>query len=80
MSLKEVHIIRPAALKPGISIESIPTGIEDHSSKSASTRLIQGKALIFWDPDCPGQKLNAIDTDQITPAKDCVSESLHSLD
>jgi len=80
MSLKEVHVIRPAALKPGISIDAIPAGDEDQSSKSASARLIQGQALIFWDPDRPGKKLDAIDTDQITPAKDCVSESLHSLD
>ena len=28
----------------------------------------------------PGKKLNAIDTDQITPATDCVSESLETLD
>src|SRR4029434_2648163 len=43
-----------------------------------------GKALIFWDPKLPGtrfgRKLDAIDTDQITPASDCVSESLETLD
>jgi len=47
-------------------------------------RLISGKALIFWDPALPatryGRKLDAIDTDQITPAADCVSESLETLD
>jgi 3-isopropylmalate/(R)-2-methylmalate dehydratase large subunit len=46
--------------------------------------LISGRALIFWDPKLPGtrygQKLDAIDTDQITPAADCVSESLETLD
>ena len=42
--------------------------------------LIEGQALIFWDPARPGEKLDAIDTDQITPAADCVSESLESLD
>ena len=44
--------------------------------------VIRGKALIFWDPKVPGQKrkLDAIDTDQITPASDCVSESLETLD
>ena len=46
--------------------------------------LIRGKALIFWDPKVPGgryrRKLDAIDTDQITPAADCVSESLDTLD
>jgi 3-isopropylmalate/(R)-2-methylmalate dehydratase large subunit len=41
--------------------------------------------LIFWDPlSLPGtrmaRKLDAIDTDQITPAADCVSESLDTLD
>jgi len=45
---------------------------------------IRGKALIFWDPKLPGtkygRKLDAIDTDQITPAADCVSESLETLD
>ena len=41
---------------------------------------IRGKALIFWDPKVPGKKLDAIDTDQITPADDCVSESLDTLD
>ena len=42
--------------------------------------MIRGKALIFWDPKMPGKKLDAIDTDQITPAADCVSESLETLD
>ena len=43
-----------------------------------------GTALIFWDPKLAGtrygRKLDAIDTDQITPAADCVSESLETLD
>ena len=47
--------------------------------------MIRGKALIFWDPrSLPGtkfaKKLDAIYTDQITPAADCVSESLETLD
>src|SRR2546427_3848276 len=41
---------------------------------------VRGKALIFWDPKRPGRKRDAIDTDQITPATDCVSESLATLD
>src|SRR5213594_922954 len=41
---------------------------------------IRGRALIFWDPKRPWKKLDAIDTDQITPASDCVSESLATLD
>src|SRR5207253_5475397 len=45
-------------------------------------RTVRGTALIFWDRSGrrPGKKLDAIDTDQITPAKDCVSESLETLD
>ena len=43
-------------------------------------KTIRGRALIFWDPKRPGKKLDAIDTDQITPAEDCVSESLATLD
>ncbi len=45
-----------------------------------SDRVVRGTALIFWDPARPGHKLQAIDTDQITPAADCVSESLEELD
>src|SRR5215510_7611971 len=43
---------------------------------------IRGQALIFWDLKVPGKrrKLDAIDTDQITPASDCVSESLDRLE
>ena len=41
---------------------------------------VRGRALVFWDPKRPGRKLDAIDTDQITPAADCVSESLATLD
>jgi len=46
--------------------------------------VVRGRALILWDPTQPGgryrRKLDAIDTDQITPAADCVSESLDTLD
>src|SRR5438477_5036424 len=43
---------------------------------------IRGRALILWDLKVPGKKkkLDAIDTDQITPAANCVSESLETLD
>src|SRR5213083_1993519 len=46
------------------------------------TSPIRGRALIFWDLKVLGarKKLDAIDTDQITPAADCVSESLDTLD
>ena len=49
-------------------------------SPAPKGRLVRGRALIFWDEARPGQKRDAIDTDQITPASDCVSESLDRLD
>ncbi|HEX6463639.1 MAG TPA: aconitase family protein, partial [Vicinamibacterales bacterium] len=75
-----MHIIQPARLRPGVSLHGIPDRSHDAATTSDS-RLIRGKALIFWDRK--GQtprKLDAIDTDQITPAADCVSESLETLD
>src|SRR5438093_11694376 len=50
--------------------------------KEAMAAVIRGRALVFWDLKVPGKrkKLDAIDTDQITPATDCVSESLDTLD
>ena len=78
-----MHTIQPAVLKPGATVESLP----DHSAERGAQHdhLIRGRALIFWDPmSLPGtkfaKKLDAIDTDQITPAADCVSESLDTLD
>src|SRR5262245_5462368 len=52
------------------------------SVSDQSNAVIRGRALIFWDWKVPGKrkKLDAIDTDQITPAADCVSESLETLD
>src|ERR1700747_507319 len=72
-------VIEGARFKPGVTLESIaPPAAE----RRASSELIRGKALIFWDLKVPGKKkkLDAIDTDQITPAADCVSESLDTLD
>jgi 3-isopropylmalate/(R)-2-methylmalate dehydratase large subunit len=75
-----MHIIQPARLRPGVSLGDIP----DHSRDDAASnddRLIKGKALILWDSKSPTpKKRDAIDTDQITPAADCVSESLETLD
>jgi 3-isopropylmalate/(R)-2-methylmalate dehydratase large subunit len=78
-----MHTIQPARLKPGVTVESLPDAPPAIVSGSAP-QLIRGKALIFWDPkSLPGtkfaKKLDAIDTDQITPAADCVSESLDTL-
>jgi 3-isopropylmalate/(R)-2-methylmalate dehydratase large subunit len=75
------HTIEPARLKPGLTSEAIatPAGVLDAAQSEAT---IHGTALIFWDLKIPGKKkkLDAIDTDQITPAADCVSESLETLD
>ena len=76
MRKEAMHVIRPAELKPGVTIESLSGPEDAGSGDSGDSDRIRGKALIFWDPERPGHKLNAIDTDQITPAKDCVSESL----
>src|SRR5438874_4566595 len=70
----------PARFKPGVTLDDIPAPPpEDRSARSPE---IRGRALIFWDLKVPGKKkkLDAIDTDQITPAADCVSESLETLD
>jgi 3-isopropylmalate/(R)-2-methylmalate dehydratase large subunit len=74
-----MHVIEGARLKPGITPGAIATPAAERRS-SADT--IRGRALIFWDLKVPGKKkkLDAIDTDQITPAADCVSESLETLD
>src|SRR5690348_5357942 len=72
-----MHTIEPARRKPypdgTAATERIDPGVDTH--------LIRGRALIFWDLKSPvARKLDAIDTDQITPAADCVSESLATLD
>ncbi len=73
-----MHDIRPARLRPGASVSSLRlAGAPDASGAKA---VIRGEALVFWDPKVPGKKRDAIDTDQITPSDDCVSESLETLD
>ena len=74
-----MHKIEAARVKPGATVDR-PAGGRPGTESSAGDRTIRGKALIFWDPKTPGRKLSAIDTDQITPAADCVSESLEELD
>jgi 3-isopropylmalate/(R)-2-methylmalate dehydratase large subunit len=69
---------KPTTVSEGTSANN-PTGTAEPPAT-----LIRGRALIFWDPLLPGtryrRKRDAIDTDQITPARDCVSESLDTLD
>jgi 3-isopropylmalate/(R)-2-methylmalate dehydratase large subunit len=75
-----MQIARPAILKPGVTLETLPGARPGDEATESGGRLVRGRALIFWDPRTPGKKLDAIDTDQITPAADCVSESLETLD
>jgi 3-isopropylmalate/(R)-2-methylmalate dehydratase large subunit len=78
-----VHRILPAELQPGVTmehVEALGASVSAGHEPDAEGRLVRGQALVFWDPARPGQKRDAIDTDQITPAEDCVSESLDTLD
>jgi 3-isopropylmalate/(R)-2-methylmalate dehydratase large subunit len=78
-----MHAIHGATLRPGAAVDRL-VDVGQEGVKEEQIRLIRGKALIFWDPSLPGtkygKKRDAIDTDQITPAADCVSESLEALD
>ena len=81
--MPRMHTIRAAAVKPGSTLSL--TAADSDAVAPQGTEPIRGRALIFWDPtQLPGtklgRKLDAIDTDQITPAADCVSESLDTLD
>src|SRR6187431_1579245 len=75
-----MQIAKAATLKPGLSLDTLPSPRPSDLAGDDANRVIRGKALIIWDPKIPGKKLDAIDTDQITPAADCVSESLETLD
>lgn len=72
--------IGPPRLKPGMTAETIAARLPAESPTGEADHVIAGKTLVLWDPKRPGKKLDAVDTDQITPADDCVSESLESLD
>ena len=74
-----MHAIQSARLKDGVDARTLSAGSSGGAPRELP-RFVEGKALILWDPKRPGEKLDAIDTDQITPAVDCVSESLEALD
>src|SRR5579864_7432529 len=74
-----LNTAQPARRKLGATLPP-ESAIESPAQPHQDGHRIRGKALIFWDPKIPGSKLDAIDTDQITPAADCVSESLDRLD
>jgi 3-isopropylmalate/(R)-2-methylmalate dehydratase large subunit len=81
MGDRPLHVITPARLKPGVTPDTLPRPKpSDLAGSAGDDALVRGRALIFWDKKRPGKKLDAIDTDQITPAADCVSESLDTLD
>ncbi len=75
---RPVHRIRPARFKPGKGPADLPG--PESAAAGAGDRVVRGRALVFRDPKRPGEKLDAIDTDQITPSAYCVSESLDRLD
>ncbi|MCC6987596.1 MAG: hypothetical protein IT181_01275, partial [Acidobacteria bacterium] len=71
----------PVRLKPGHTLATLPGARPSDAIAAGTAPIVRGLALIIWDPRAPGhKKLDAIDTDQITPAADCVSESLDTLD
>jgi 3-isopropylmalate/(R)-2-methylmalate dehydratase large subunit len=72
--------LRPARLKPGVTPDQLSARAPRAGDGGGGTRVVRGRALVFWDPARPESKRDAIDTDQITPAADCVSESLDTLD
>ena len=76
------HQIESARLRPGVTLDQIPEPGPAIAADDRAQALVRGRALIFWDSTAAPKtkKLDAIDTDQITPAADCVSESLETLD
>jgi 3-isopropylmalate/(R)-2-methylmalate dehydratase large subunit len=79
MNRELTHRIQPARLLSGAGPPD-PGATRDAGDASWGGSPVRGRALVFWDPKRPGKKLDAIDTDQITPSAYCVSESLSSLD
>lgn len=79
-----MNSIGPARMQSGMTLEKIADTLgATQSADAAGTaedHVVTGRALVFWDPNVPGKKRDAIDTDQITPSADCVSESLETLD
>ena len=76
LSILKTVRIQPGRRKPGVPLPPDPKV----RAAAPPATPVTGEALIFWDPKRPGKKRDAIDTDQITPSADCVSESLDALD
>ncbi len=79
-----MQIAGPAVFRPGVTLTDVPGQDSTEEAGASPARgpgaPIRGRALIVWDRRASGKKLDAIDTDQITPSADCVSESLDTLD
>src|SRR6266498_1683520 len=52
----EMHVIQPARLKPGVSLETVDPDAAAPIERAPAAPLIRGRALIFWDLKVPGQK------------------------
>jgi 3-isopropylmalate/(R)-2-methylmalate dehydratase large subunit len=76
---RDWQVASAARPQPGVRLDALPAVSRDTHAETTA-HVVRGRALVFWDPKRPGHKLDAIDTDQITPAADCVSESLEALD
>jgi hypothetical protein len=77
--------IGPAVLKRPLEpaeLDTVEPRQRRYAPRPHAGALIRGRALIFWDASLAGtryrRKLDAIDTDQITPARDCVSDESSS--
>jgi len=75
---KDEEPIQSIRFKAGMSVDAVAG--DDATDAVLAQETIRGRALIFWDADNPDRKRDAIDTDQITPTTDCVSESIDKLD
>src|SRR5204862_5736150 len=71
VTFEKMQKIAPARLRPGARLPQGDPNVGSSEPQAAGSRVIRGRALIFWDPKLPGtkfgKKLDAIDTDQITP-------------
>ena len=75
-----MHTFEPARLKPGVTPDQLPEpeAAAGRRAGAASAAARSSSGTRRRPPQT--KKLDAIDTDQITPAADCVSESLETLD
>ncbi len=58
------HTLEPAKLKAGVTLDDLPAERGETGSAASGTEPLRGRALIFWDPQQPGSKLDAIDTEE----------------